>query len=89
MRPIFTHAPVPELASEAVACTLDCKALNRDPCWLEENRCGECYDGFSGKAGHVNSPCGKVRTAEGHTIALSHGRVACVYRLAQAVERRP
>ncbi|CAN0537971.1 unnamed protein product, partial [Ectocarpus sp. 12 AP-2014] len=58
---VSTHAPVPELASEKIACAVDCPGLNRDPCWLEANKCGECVDGFDGKAGHVNSPCGKVR----------------------------
>lgn len=60
LREVSTHAPVPELASERVACTLDCRGLNRDPCWLKANKCGECSEGFVGKAGHVNSPCGKV-----------------------------
>lgn len=60
LRAVFTHGTVPELASNQVACTLNCVELNRDPCWLEANKCGECVQGFVGKAGHVNSPCGKV-----------------------------
>ncbi|CAM9385228.1 unnamed protein product [Scytosiphon promiscuus] len=69
LRSVSTHAPVPELASQQVACTVDCVGLNRDPCWLEANRCGECLDGFDGKAGHVNSPCGKVASLTLEDIA--------------------
>lgn len=60
LQDVSTHVPVPELVSERVACTLDCRQLNRDTCWLEANRCGECLEGFIGKAGHANSLCGKV-----------------------------
>lgn len=73
LRPVSTHAPVPELALKGVACTLDCRALNRDPCWLEANKCGECYDGFHGKAGHVNSPCGKVGISGRRECIDQHG----------------
>lgn len=72
LRGVSTHAPVPQLASEKVACTLDCVDLNRDPCWLEANKCGECFQGFVGKAGHVNSPCGKV-----HTLVISRTSRKC------------
>ncbi|CAM9139051.1 unnamed protein product [Hapterophycus canaliculatus] len=69
LRAVYTHAPVPELASERVTCTVDCPGLNRDPCWWEANRCGECLDGFDGKAGHVNNPCGKVASLTEEDIA--------------------
>ncbi|CAM9283759.1 unnamed protein product [Ectocarpus fasciculatus] len=69
LRPVSTHAPVPELALEKIACAVDCPGLNRDPCWLEANKCGECVDGFDGKAGHVNSPCGKVASLTEDDIA--------------------
>ncbi|CBJ34147.1 conserved unknown protein [Ectocarpus siliculosus] len=69
LRPVSTHAPVPELALEKIACAVDCPGLNRDACWLEANKCGECVDGFDGKAGHVNSPCGKVASLTEDDIA--------------------
>ncbi|CAM9253016.1 unnamed protein product [Ectocarpus sp. 4 AP-2014] len=69
LRPVPTHAPVPELALEKIACAVDCPGLNRDPCWLEANKCGECVDGFDGKAGHVNSLCGKVASLTEDDIA--------------------
>ncbi|CAM9697124.1 unnamed protein product [Ectocarpus sp. 12 AP-2014] len=69
LRPVSTHAPVPELALEKIACAVDCPGLNRDPCWLEANKCGECVDGFDGKAGHVNSPCGKVASLTEDDVA--------------------
>ncbi|CAM9130121.1 unnamed protein product, partial [Laminaria digitata] len=69
LRGVSTHGAVPELASKQVACTLNCGELNRDPCWLEANKCGECADGFVGKAGHVNSPCGKVLALTDEDIA--------------------
>lgn len=78
LRPVSTHAPVPELALEKIACSVDCPGLNRDPCWLEANKCGECVDGFDGKAGHVNSPCGKVRrNAISNRVLLLLPRVYC------------
>ncbi|CAM9929505.1 unnamed protein product, partial [Choristocarpus tenellus] len=54
---VNTHTPVPELAEGGVTCSMHCGELNRDPCWLEADVCGECSEGYVGKRGHANTPC--------------------------------